>query len=258
MDPKYSLQWKDFQPHVTKNFINLWNEQRYCDVTLVTDDHQKQITAHKIVLSACSEYFDNILSTNNHSHPLLCLDGITYENLKMVVDYVYYGEVQVKEERLAEFFKVAKKFRLHGLLNLIEDTKEAVFEDKEALKHNLTQDMNAMLVPKTDDFQFQSDLNKKSRKNGKTFEKDIIFHSNDFESLDALDKGIDEIISTAAEEYFCKECNYTTKHIGHLRDHAETHLKGLIFKCKFCGKQTKSRKYFRSHYKDTNCRDNRL
>ena len=115
MDKKFNLKWEDFQPHITNSYTLLRNDSKFCDVTLVSDD-QKQIAAHKVVLSACSEYFSNILSSNNHGHPLLCLDGITSEDLKNIVDYIYRGEIEVSQDKLERFFKIGTKFKLNGLL----------------------------------------------------------------------------------------------------------------------------------------------
>ena len=75
MTEKFCLKWNDFQSNVTAAFSQLRNITHYQDVTLVSDDFT-QVSAHRVVLSACSDYFNRILSQNTHSHPLLCLDGI--------------------------------------------------------------------------------------------------------------------------------------------------------------------------------------
>ena len=68
MSEKFSLKWNDFQSNVSNSFSLLRNEDYLHDITSVTDDHE-QIAAHKLVLSACSEYFKNIFRKNKHSHP---------------------------------------------------------------------------------------------------------------------------------------------------------------------------------------------
>ena len=57
---KFNLKWNDFQVNVSKSFGLFRNESYLHDVTLVSDDY-KHIPAHKLVLSASSEYFRNIL-----------------------------------------------------------------------------------------------------------------------------------------------------------------------------------------------------
>ena len=83
MSEKFCLKWNDFQDNAVKTFSGLRAEDDFVDVTLVCDD-QKQISAHKVVLSACSEYFKNILKQNKHSHPLICLTNINYDEAGLV------------------------------------------------------------------------------------------------------------------------------------------------------------------------------
>ena len=116
MTEKFNLKWNDFQSNISKSFGKLKNEQEFFDVTLVSED-QKEVSAHKLVLSACSPYFRNILTSNKHSHPLLCLDGVSSGELQFVLDYIYHGEVQIHQEQLDRFLEVAQKLKLEGLTN---------------------------------------------------------------------------------------------------------------------------------------------
>ena len=59
MSEKFCLKWNDFNSNVSKSFSILRNAKYLHDVTLVSDDHGK-VEAHKLVLSACSEYFRDI------------------------------------------------------------------------------------------------------------------------------------------------------------------------------------------------------
>ena len=65
MSEKFCLKWNDFQYNVTKSFSNLRKEEDFYDVTLVSDD-QKQMSAHKVVLSSCSEFFNKRLTLRSH------------------------------------------------------------------------------------------------------------------------------------------------------------------------------------------------
>ena len=108
MSEKFCLKWNDFHANVSKSFSIFRNEDYLHDVTLVSDDHNK-VSAHKFVLSACSDYFRDIFKNNHHSHTLLCLDGISSEDLKNIMDYIYNGEVQIYQENLDRFLVVAQK-----------------------------------------------------------------------------------------------------------------------------------------------------
>ena len=114
MSEKFSLKWNDFKSTVSNSFGILRKEKDFFDVTLVSDD-ERQIPAHKLVLSACSDFFKSILRNNSHSHPLLYLSGIHSTNLSLILDYIYQGEVQIYQEHLDSFLEVAQKLKIGGL-----------------------------------------------------------------------------------------------------------------------------------------------
>ena len=93
---KCNFKWQDFQPHLANTFSTLKNDKSFVDVTLMSDDFH-MVSAHKVVLSASSEYFKNVLSYRNHSHPLLYLDGISKNDLNNVIDYIYIGKIQIHQ-----------------------------------------------------------------------------------------------------------------------------------------------------------------
>ena len=71
---KFSLKWNEFASYVSNSFSKLRQETRLYDVTLVSNDHQ-QVSAHKLVLSACSEVFSNIFNSKNSPNMMLYLDS---------------------------------------------------------------------------------------------------------------------------------------------------------------------------------------
>ena len=94
MSEKFCLKWNDFNSNASKSFGIFRHEDYLHDVTLVSDD-QYQITAHKLVLSASSDYFKNIFK-NKISNLFLCLDGVSSTELNNILDYIYNGQVEIK------------------------------------------------------------------------------------------------------------------------------------------------------------------
>ena len=139
MSEKFCLKWNDFQSNVSNSFSLLRNEDYLHDVTIVTDDNE-QVEAHKLVLSACSEYFKNIFKKNKNPNPLLCLEGVSSKDVRNVMDYMYNGEVQIFREEIDRFLNVAQRLKLEGLLTYSDAKQEEEeggnesFERKE--KHN--------------------------------------------------------------------------------------------------------------------------
>ena len=56
---KFCLQWNEFRGIVTSAFYDLRQDEDFVDVTLCCEG--RQIKAHRMMLSACSPYFKNVL-----------------------------------------------------------------------------------------------------------------------------------------------------------------------------------------------------
>ena len=70
---------------------------------------------HKVILSACSNFFKSLLRRNPHNHPLLYLKGVKYSDLLCVLNFMYHGEVNVAQEDLNSFLAVAEDLQVKGL-----------------------------------------------------------------------------------------------------------------------------------------------
>merc|ERR1719342_578523 len=148
MTEKLALKWNDFQSNVTSAFSQLRMNTNFEDVTLVSDDH-KQISAHRVVLTACSGYFSDILSQNTHSHPLLCLDGINFSELNNVLDYIYNGELQIYQEDLERFLQIAQKLQLQGLLSSEDHEQKEKIEELTSSESEITEPNGMNMAVKT-------------------------------------------------------------------------------------------------------------
>jgi len=110
---KFCLRWNDFESNISSAFRELRDDNDFFDVTLACDD--EQIQAHKVILSACSPFFRNILRRNPHQNPLLYLKGVKFTDLQSVLNFMYHGEVNVAQEELNSFLAVAEDLRVKGL-----------------------------------------------------------------------------------------------------------------------------------------------
>ena len=89
---KFCLKWNDFESNISGAFRELRDEKDFFDVTLACDDNQ--IKAHKVIISACSPFFRNVLRQNPHQHPLLYMRGVSFTDLQSVLTFMYQGEVR--------------------------------------------------------------------------------------------------------------------------------------------------------------------
>jgi len=110
---KFCLRWNDFENNISTAFRELRDDKDFFDVTLACNGDQ--IQAHKVILSACSPFFRNILRRNPHQHPLLYLKGVKYTDLQSVLNFMYHGEVNVAQEELNSFLAVAEELSVKGL-----------------------------------------------------------------------------------------------------------------------------------------------
>ena len=70
MSEKFSLKWNDYQLNWNKSLNELRKDTDFADITLISDDKVK-FSAHRILLSTCSNFFKFILKDNVQANPLM-------------------------------------------------------------------------------------------------------------------------------------------------------------------------------------------
>ena len=235
---KFSLKWNDFQSNVSNSFVQLRNETKLLDVTLVGNDHQ-QVSAHKLVLSACSDVFTEIFNHNTSSNLVLYLESVDSNEIKLMLDYIYQGEVQIFQEFLDRFLQIAEKFRLNGLLtdgeNLVQDSDSVKVQDEE--EYNLIRDRNTY-----------SSIEKSRTPRTNVPETKIALPSKSIDSSNSEDDTkFSELIVREENMYRCTVCDRTMKFRTDISRHLETHLSGLSYECPTCGKSFRSTNSLNKH-----------
>ena len=113
------LTWQTYPDHLKEIMHNLLTTDDCKDVTLVSDD-MKSIKAHRNILSACSPLFKNIfqMESNNYHHTVVFLQGMPFSEIESIIQLIYLGQAQVNchEDRINEFFTVAKHLQIKELL----------------------------------------------------------------------------------------------------------------------------------------------
>ena len=111
---QFHLSRNDFHVSAAGTFKTLIKDKSFVDVTLVCED-DKQMVAHKVILSANSIFFKNILTNNHHQHPLIYLSGIFFCDLQSLVKFMYLGEVSIQEKDLKTFLLASEMLKIEGL-----------------------------------------------------------------------------------------------------------------------------------------------
>ena len=117
MSEKFSLKWHDYHSNWSNSLSKLRKDTEFTDVTLISEDKVK-FSAHKVLLSSCSNVFKFIFNKENkNAIPLLYLGGVSSANLEFILDYIYYGEVSLLQVQLESFLQIGKKLEIEGLIS---------------------------------------------------------------------------------------------------------------------------------------------
>ncbi|XP_041974164.1 protein abrupt-like [Aricia agestis] len=108
-----SLKWNGYQNNILANLKELFKDENLSDVTLILEGYS--FKAHKVVLSANSLLFRSIFQQNPHKDPIIVLHDINLDSLRVLLTFMYYGEVNVTEEFLPILLKTAETLKICGL-----------------------------------------------------------------------------------------------------------------------------------------------
>ena len=246
---KYSLRWEKFEANVAKSYRELRFEEDFFDVTLVSDDLQ-QVSAHKLVLSACSEYFKTVLKQSKHQHPMLCLDGVSFSNLNSILDYIYNGETQIERVNLKQFLAVAEKLKVEGLKKEEEEVEAENSYSEDVVDMDIPVEEQSVGLQEEVKPKRVKTLSKKERNKIRVSDKQVIKVNIDSEHDLDLDLKLDETMVTNDDGSFeCTICLKSSSVKGNARAHAETHFEGLTFSCTECEKSFGTRNARNLHKK---------
>ena len=234
---KFCLKWNDFQKNIGISFGELRDDKDFSDVTLACED--ADLEAHKVVLSSCSPFFRRLFKRGKHKHPIIYMRGLKADQLKAVVNFIYYGEVNIVQEKLEAFLELANELELKGLMGT----------DAEEIEIN-TKDPPTNLEPKTELETNRSQPKKVSQARQtlvpttefKTKTKKVHIDEDTFQKRDTLFERSDYGILT------CIVCSFTSSSRGVLRENVEKHMEGLEFPCKHCEKIMRSFIHLRKNY----------
>ncbi|XP_042232915.1 longitudinals lacking protein-like isoform X23 [Homarus americanus] len=122
-DGLLSLKWNNHK----STFFHILSEVRgkhtYTDATLACEG--KFFPVHKLVMSTCSDYFAEIFEKTPCKNPVVVLKDIKKSDLEALLDYMYIGEVDVRQSELAGLIKAAECLRIKGLAVPDEDPTKA-------------------------------------------------------------------------------------------------------------------------------------
>ena len=243
MPEKLVLQWNDFKDNVKTAFGNLRDDKNFTDVTLASDDGQ-QVEAHKVILAASSPFFQKLLESNRHPHPLICMRGMKFNDLLAIVDFLYFGQTSVFQENLNNFLSITHELELKGLVGNGEQTFEDLINAKSSESNEPKAETH--MNNTSEDFQNRLEtsslgpVNKVAPRNS----------FSDEEDLEERVKSLMEKIMTESGfrvSFKCKVCGKEDAS-DHLKNHIEAkHLDDIVLSCDHCDNVFRTRNSLKCH-----------
>ncbi|XP_066969403.1 protein tramtrack, alpha isoform-like isoform X10 [Macrobrachium rosenbergii] len=112
-DGLLSLKWNNHKITFCEILRTLREKSNYTDATIAVEG--KFYPVHKLVLSTCSEYFEDIFARTPCKSPVIVLKDVRSQDMDALLDYMYLGEVNVNQNDLASLLKTAECLRIRGL-----------------------------------------------------------------------------------------------------------------------------------------------
>ena len=249
MTEKLCLQWNNFQQNVKFAFGNLREDKYFTDVTLACEDGQ-QLEAHKVIMAASSPFFQKLLETNKHPHPLIYMRGLKSEDLVAIVDFLYCGEANVYQENLDSFLAIAEELQLKGLVG----------KNCEILENRINDEKTGSQMTKpsmSNGVKAQRTFHERQTTNEAETNSTVALSSNFSGDLQELEKRVQSMMEKSQNYYAdghqkadkCTVCGKEGKGNA-IKNHIEVnHLEGILLPCNHCEKTFRSRNTLNYHTK---------
>jgi BTB/POZ domain len=117
----YCLRWNNHKSNLVEILESLIKMECYVDCTIYVDNHV-QFKAHRVVLAACSPYFQLILQDAPQDHCSMIFPGVHEFEMRTLLEYIYAGEVNIAESQIPRIMKIAKMLEVKGLLDIVDVT----------------------------------------------------------------------------------------------------------------------------------------
>ncbi|XP_037910037.1 modifier of mdg4 isoform X18 [Hermetia illucens] len=113
-DEQFSLCWNNFNSNLSAGFHESLCRGDLVDVTLAAEG--QFVKAHRLVLSVCSPYFRRMFTQMPaNQHAFVFLKDVSHTALKDLIQFMYCGEVNVKQDALPAFISTAEALQIKGL-----------------------------------------------------------------------------------------------------------------------------------------------
>lgn len=119
---EFCLKWDNHNINLMTGFDQFLSKEVLVDVTIACEG--LSLKAHKIVLSACSPFFQTLFLENPCMHPIIIMKDVKYAEMKALLDFIYKGEINVSQQQLTQILKTAEVLNIKGLVDIANRINE--------------------------------------------------------------------------------------------------------------------------------------
>ena len=265
MSEKVNLAWSEFQDNISTTYKQQRKEPAFTDVTLACDSNQ-YFEVHRLILSASSPIFNDLIKKLRNPHALIYLRGMQEKDLASMIDFIYSGETNVHQDDLYRFLDLANEFQIKGLSGKYQNGGIRKNESFGIVLDNLDISANSAaiedsvlsdLLYKTENEETKQNEDISCANQGITNkdlsdmlqddkqENKLNYHVTqdtlgEYSDIDELDKTIETLMEKRKDGWACKMCKKVVRRKDHIRKHTEKHIEGIKRPCPTCGKTFKS------------------
>ena len=234
----YSLKWQAHSDHLKSMMKQLMSNDDFSDITLVTEDNKK-LKANINILSSCSPVFDDVLKSKKENSPsqIMYLRGIRYSEMRSIMQFIYLGEATFYEERMKEFFDVARSLQIKELCNGAETESTNTTLTKENIRYDCEDCI------KTFSDKHKLIRHRQSVHEGVKYPCELC----DFRAtrLDTLTRHIKS--QHEGLKFSCHRCDHQASTQSNLTVHIQKMHEGVWYVCNHCGYENANHKGIRLH-----------
>ena len=234
MESNNNLCWANFETHVTQAWRDLRaTDADLCDITLAVkqsnSDELALIPAHKVILSASSNFFGSLFRQHGSGLSYFHLHDINLATLEAILDFIYRGEVRVDEKDLDSFMSVANDLQLKGLIFNSSDKASSSgagpsLNKRAKMSHGDQTEAEAVKVPEV-----QTEV------------------KNEPVDGDAQTEKKPELLPLPGNGCICTACNVKFKTWKSGKDHFSSKHSNVQITCKMCEKTFIVKNSFMTH-----------
>ena len=233
---KFSVSQKDFELCKDTLLKDALNEKCFTDVTIACND-DKQIDAHRIILSSQSLFFRRIFKVNDRRDMLIYLPTISSDDLQTMLEFLYSGQAEIGEHDLENFISVGKIFEIKGLMDLqLNSSTPEPDVIKEIMETGCGYEGDGLLINKS---------LLKRQPNGKypcdQCDYQSVYRRGVRRHKEAVHLGI---------KHPCNECPKEYGDLYDLRMHKKAAHEGVVYQCDQCNKTYSQRKNLLQHERE--------